>query len=101
MGTSPLPSSQAGAAIKAPRGNKSQWHKAFQLDEFMDAMRTVNVLHEVAGGGAPQLRGMLVLGPGHTRADVYHMLRTELQARAAPLRTPLPSPTTHPTPRRL
>ena len=64
----------------------------------MDAMRTVHVLHEVAGGGTPQLRGMLVLGPGHTRADVYHMLRTELQARAVPLRTPLPSPTTHPTP---
>ena len=91
----PLPSSQAGAAIKAPRGNKSQWHKAFQLDEFMDAMRTVNVLHEVAGGGAPQLRGMLVLGPGHTRADVYHMLRTELQARAVPL-APHPPPSPHP-----
>ena len=92
--SSPPPSSsQAGAAIAAPWGNKSQWHKAFQLDEFMDAMRTVNVLHEVAGGGAPQLRGMLVLGPGHTRADVYHMLRTELQARGPPPhRTPLSPP---------
>ena len=61
----------------------------------MDAMRTVNVLHEVAGGGAPQLRGMLVLGPGHTRADVYHMLRTELQVRVPPLRTAHHPPPLH------
>ena len=30
--------------------------------------------------------------------DLVTRLRTELQARAVPLRTPLPSPTTHPTP---
>lgn len=68
---------QAGADIKAPRGNRAQWHANFQLDEFVDTSRDVPVMHESESG--LQLRGMLIIGPGHTLADAYHMLRTELQ----------------------
>ena len=70
-------SPQAGADIKAPRGNRAQWHAHFQLDEFIDTARDVPVMHECEAG--LQLRGMLIIGPGHTLADAYHMLRTELQ----------------------
>lgn len=34
-------------------------------------------MHESDAG--LQLRGVLIIGPGHTVADAYHMLRTELQ----------------------
>ena len=70
-------STQGGADIKAPRGNRAQWHANFQLDEFIDTARDVPVMHECETG--LQLRGMLIIGPGHTLADAYHMLRTELQ----------------------
>eukprot|EP00908_Phaeocystis_cordata_P001217 Transcript_11305.p1 GENE.Transcript_11305~~Transcript_11305.p1 ORF type:complete len:652 (+),score=120.80 Transcript_11305:341-2296(+) len=72
-----LKAEQAGADIKAPRGNRAQWHANFQLDEFVDTSRDVPVMHESESG--LQLRGMLIIGPGHTLADAYHMLRTELQ----------------------
>jgi hypothetical protein len=70
-------STQSGADIKAPRGNRAQWHANFQVDEFIDTARDVPVMHESEAG--LQLRGMLIIGPGHTLADAYHMLRTELQ----------------------
>jgi hypothetical protein len=70
-------SAQSGADIKAPRGNKTQWHANFQVDEFIDTARDVPVIHESEAG--LQLRGMLIIGPGHTLADTYHVLRTELQ----------------------
>ena len=38
----------------------------------------MHVLH-ATGAAEPAQRGMLILGPGHTLADAYHMLRTELQ----------------------
>ena len=102
-GLTPLPSSQAGAAIKAPRGNKSQWHKAFQLDEFMDAMRTVNVLHEVAGGGRAALRHARARAGAHARRRVPHATHRAAGARApphAPLPPPPPHRLTRPTPSR-
>ena len=72
-----LRTEQSGADIKAPRGNKTQWHANFQVDEFIDTARDVPVMHESEAG--LQLRGLLIIGPGHTLADTYHMLRTELQ----------------------
>jgi len=69
---------QAGTSIRATRGNRAQWHANFKLDEFSKGWRELHVLH-TSGAAEPTLRGMLILGPGHTLADAYHMLRTELQ----------------------
>ena len=67
-----------GVIIKAPRGNRSQWHANFKLDEFTPRVRDVPVVQRDATQ-ATLLRGMLVIGPGHTLADVCKMLLTELQ----------------------
>ena len=72
-----LKAEQAGTEIKVARGNRAQWHANFQLDEFVDTPRELCVLQEGAAG--EQLRGMLIIGPGQTIADAYHMLRCELQ----------------------
>ena len=53
--------------IKAPRGNRAQWHANFQLDEFAAATREVRVLQPEPSTGRLQLRGLLVIGP--VRAD--------------------------------
>lgn len=119
-----------GVAIKAPRGNRAQWHTNFLLDEvrppesstapfpaptsgphppsphhspappppipapiapnsrlrctqFVRSTRELRVLQPragcVEGACALELRGLLVLGPGHTLADACKMLLTELQ----------------------
>lgn len=72
-----LKAEKAGVDIKVARGKCAQWQANFQLDEFIDQAREVCVLQEGAAGA--QLRGMLIIGPGHTVADAYHMLRCELQ----------------------
>jgi len=72
-----LKTEQAGAAIRASKGNRAQWHANFKLDEFSSSLRDVCVLLETESG--PQLQGLLVLGAGHTLADSFHMLRSELQ----------------------
>ena len=68
-----------GVIIKAPRGNRSQWHANFKLDEFATTTRDVPVVQPDATSGDVLLRGCLVLGPGHTLADVCKMILTELQ----------------------
>lgn len=70
---------QEGAFIKAQRGNRAQWHANFRLDEFVATARDLCVLQEGGPGGAPEARGLLVIGPGHTLADTYKMLLTEHQ----------------------
>lgn len=84
---------EAGADIKAPRGLTHQWHANFRIDEFAQqgVCRDICVLQPgaagangaagAAGAGALPLRGMLVLGPGHSIADTRKMLLTELQLR--------------------
>ena len=51
-----------GVTIKAPRGNRSQWHANFKLDEFNSAARDLTVLQKDADASM-RLRGMLVVGP--------------------------------------
>ena len=69
-----------GVTIKAPRGNRSQWHSNFRLDEFAPCTRDLPVVQkEKAADEHVVLRGLLVVGPGHTLADCCKMLLTELQ----------------------
>jgi len=68
----------SGVIIKAPRGNRSQWHANFKVDEFVAAATDVAVAQRDESG-ALVLRGALVIGPGHTVADGCKMLFTELQ----------------------
>ena len=70
-----------GVTIKAPRGNRSQWHSNFRLDEFGRSTRDLPVVQRADGDGdgGLVLRGLLVVGPGHTVADCCKMLLTELQ----------------------
>ena len=65
--------------IKAPRGNRSQWHANFKLDEFASSTRDMPVVQVDETSGDLLIRGCLTLGPGHTLADVCKMLLTELQ----------------------
>lgn len=67
-----------GVAIKAPRGNRSQWHANFKIDEFAQTARDVPVVQKDASG-AVILRGLLIVGPGQSLADGCKMLLTELQ----------------------
>ena len=82
-----------GVTIKAPRGNRSQWHANFKLDEFSPSARDVPVVQAGEGGGL-LLRGLLVIGPGYTLADCCKMLLTQLQlgpTGALPDPPPLPT----------
>eukprot|EP00966_Prymnesium_polylepis_P069282 1610004-Prymnesium_polylepis.1 len=63
---------EEGHAIKQARGNRAQWHANFKLDEFdgpIGAARELCVIQEDIGTGARELRGLLVLGRGHSLAD--------------------------------
>ena len=68
-----------GVIIKAPRGNKTQWHANFKLDEFVPLVRDVPIVQRDGKSGDVLLRGVLNIGPGHTVADGCKMLLTELQ----------------------
>ena len=41
-----------GVIIKAPRGNRSQWHANFKNDEFTPALRDVPVVQTVPLAGS-------------------------------------------------
>jgi hypothetical protein len=84
---------QRGASIKAAK-HAEQWHANFRIDEFDSRCRDICVLqppHESSANGAAregaaapaEVRGVLVLGPGHTLADTRKMLLTEFQLRPA------------------
>lgn len=58
-----------GVTIRAPRGNRTQWHANFKLDEFTPTARDITILQKDEAGGLRR-RGMLVIGPGACERQV-------------------------------
>jgi len=73
---------EAGVSIRASKGNIAQWHANFKLDEFVQPFyftRDMCVLQEAPETGERYIRGLLIIGNGHTLSDAYQMLMTEHQ----------------------
>ena len=66
------------------RGNRAQWHANFKLDEFDHAyysVRDLCVLQEMLGSGERELRGLLIVGKGHSLADTYQVTSPSVAIR--------------------
>ena len=73
-----LKEAEEGVAIKAPRGNRSQWHSNFKDRRVRARARDIPVVQKDEATGAT-VPGLLLILPGQTLQDGCKMLLTELQ----------------------